>query len=214
MRGRKRTEWAGTTQGKLTVLSECGRDQHGNVLWKCWCSCGSVCVKSNKSLTAGVKSCSTACGVADSNATRAKHGMWKSKEYTTWAGMKQRCLNPDYNMYHRYGGRGISVHPAWVNSFEQFLSDVGPAPSRALSLDRIDNDGNYEPGNVRWTTRKVQANNRSVTLSAEIEGKVLPLTDIAARYGVSYMVVFQRYQRGLRGMELVTKQKLGRKPKK
>lgn len=149
MRGRKRTDWAGITQGSLTVIEESGRDRHGNVLWRCKCACGVECMKPNRALASGVKSCSPACGVSASNRTRARHGMWKSKEYWAWSGLKQRCLNPKTTHYNRYGGRGISVHPAWVDSFEQFLADVGQAPTNALSLDRIDNNGNYEPGNVR-----------------------------------------------------------------
>lgn len=212
MRGRKRIEWAGTRQGKLTVVAEAGRDQHGNVLWRCLCDCGNECVKPNRALASGVKSCSPACGVSDSNTSRAKHGMWKTKEYQAWSSMKQRCNNPSNTHYESYGGRGISVHPAWVDNFEQFLADVGPAPENVLSLDRVDNNGNYEPGNVRWATRKAQSNNRRETLSAEIGGRVLPLADLAREYGVEYMLVFQRYKRGLRGMDLVTNHKVGRKP--
>lgn len=212
MRGRKRTDWAGITQGQLTIHNEVGRDKHGNVLWHCVCMCGATCVKSNKELASGVKSCSTACGVSASNTIRSKHGMWKSKEYRAWSGIKQRCLNPSNTHYVRYGGRGITICPQWVDSFEQFLSDVGEAPSNALSLDRIDNDGNYEPGNVRWATRKIQSNNRQRTLRTEINGEVLPLTEIATKYGVAYMLIFQRYKRGLRGVDLLAKQKVGRKP--
>jgi hypothetical protein len=214
MRGRKRIEWAGTTQGKLTIIEEVGRDPHGNVLWRCICECGVVCEKANRSLAGGVKSCSPACGVSASNTARAIHGMWKSKEYQTWASMKQRCTNPNSMHYPTYGGRGITVHPAWIDNFEQFLVDVGRAPETALSLDRINNDGNYEPGNVRWATRKEQSNNRRETISAEIEGRTLPLADLAREYGVAYMLVFQRYKRGLRGADLVTNHKVGRKPGK
>ncbi|MET8113722.1 hypothetical protein [Streptomyces prasinus] len=74
--------------------------------------------------------------------------------------MIKRCENPNNHAYARYGGRGISVHPEWRANFGAFLRDVGRRPSPDLSLDRIDNDGNYEPGNVRWATAKQQANNR------------------------------------------------------
>lgn len=210
--GRKQN-WTGKTQGKLTVLSESGRDAQGNVLWLCRCECGAEVTKSNNSLKGGVKSCSAACGVAESNAARAVHGMWKSKEYQCWAAMKQRCLNPNVTHYANYGGRGITIHPAWVSSFETFLSDVGHAPSPKHSLDRIDVDGNYEPDNVRWATPKVQSNNRRDTLSTEFRGVDTPLADIARIADIPYHQVFQRYQRGLRGEELITRQKVGRKPK-
>lgn len=211
--GRKRN-WTGVVQGKLTVLGEGGRDRHGNVMWLCRCECGAEVHKSNNILNGGVKSCGVSCGVAESNAARAVHGMCRSKEYRAWTGMKKRCLNPSTTHYASYGGRGITVHPPWVDSFEAFLSDVGYAPSPKHSLDRIDVDGNYDPENVRWATPKVQSNNRRVTLSAEFRGADTPLADIARIAGIPYNQVFYRYQRGLRGEELITRQKVGRKPKK
>jgi hypothetical protein len=211
--GRKQN-WVGKTQGKLTVLGEVGRDAHGNVLWLCRCECGAEVCKSNNNLKGGVKSCGVACGVAESNAARAVHGMWRSKEYQCWAAMKQRCSNPKTKHYANYGGRGITVHPAWVDSFEAFLADVGRAPSTPrASLDRIDVDGNYEPSNVRWATPQVQSNNRRDTLCAEFKGGSTPLADIARIASIPYHQVFQRYQRGLRGEELITRQRVGRKPK-
>ena len=211
--GRKRN-WAGVVQGKLTVIREAGVDAHGNVLWLCRCECGAETTKSNNNLKGGVRSCSPKCGIAESNAARAKHGMWKSKEYQCWSSMKQRCLNPKTRRYPSYGGRGITVHPAWVDSFEAFLSDVGYAPRiPRASLDRIDVDGNYEPNNVRWATPKVQSNNRRDTLSTEFRGADTPLADIARMAGIPYHRVFGRYQRGLRGEDLVTDHKVGRKPK-
>ena len=210
--GRKRN-WAGFVQGKLTVLGEHGRDEHGNVLWLCRCECGAEVSKSNNSLNGGVKSCSTSCGIAESNTARARHGMWKSKEYGAWVNMKRRCLNPNTTHFAAYGGRGITIHQPWIDSFETFLASVGLAPSPQHSLDRIDTDGNYEPDNVRWASKKEQSNNRRETLSAEVNGKMLPLADIAREYDIPYHQVFQRYVRGLRGADLVTRHKVGRKPK-
>ena len=213
MQGRKR-DWSGVVQGKLTVLNEAGTDKHGNILWDCLCACGTRCIKPNRALAGGVKSCSTACGVSDSNKARIKHGGWRTKEYMLWQGIKQRCYNPNSTAYASYGGRGVTMHPTWVDSFEQFLSDVGTAPDgKRVSLDRIDNEGNYEPTNVRWATPKQQSNNRRVTLKAEVDGEVLPLADVARKYGVSYHQVFERFMRGLRGNDLLIRHKVGRKPK-
>ena len=81
-------------------------------------------------------------------------------EYTIWAGMKDRCYRPRNHKYPRYGGRGISVCDRWRDSFEAFLADMGRRPSRGHSIDRINNDGNYEPGNCRWATAIEQVHNR------------------------------------------------------
>ena len=83
-----------------------------------------------------------------------------SPEYRSWQMMKNRCLNSNATDYAHYGGRGITIHPAW-NNFEAFLADVGRRPHPSLTLDRVDSNGNYEPGNVRWATRSTQARNRS-----------------------------------------------------
>ena len=206
--------WVGITQGKLTVIAEAGRDAHGNVLWLCRCECGAEITKSNNNLNGGLKSCSASCGVAESNIARAKHGMWKSKEYHGWLSMKQRCLNPNNTHYSRYGGRGIKIYQPWVDSFETFFAAVGPAPqTHRASLDRIDCDGDYEPANVRWSTPREQSNNRGVTLKTMFRGEETPLADISRAAGIPYHQVFQRYQRGLREEALVTRHKVGRKPK-
>lgn len=211
----RKRNWAGVVQGKLTVIEEAGRDEHGNVLWLCRCECGQEVFKSNNNLNGGVKSCSTSCGVAESNAARAKHGMWKSKEYQCWAQMKQRCLNPNTKHYANYGGRGIKVHQPWVDSFETFLSDVGPAPKTPrASLDRIDCDGNYEPSNMRWATPREQSNNLRNNVRVEFRGKEMTLAEIAREAGIPYHQVFQRHHRGLIGEDLVTRHKTGRKPKR
>lgn len=84
----------------------------------------------------------------------------RSPEYIAWQNMIRRCENPQHKNYRYYGGRGISVFPQWRLNFEAFLFWMGPRPNPGLSLDRIDNDGNYEPGNVRWATREQQRRNQ------------------------------------------------------
>ena len=91
------------------------------------------------------------------------HGMYESSEYNIWHKMKDRCLNHKAPMYHRYGGRGITVCERWQNSFLAFYEDMGPRPFTNAQIDRIENDGNYEPSNCRWVTPKENANNRSTS---------------------------------------------------
>lgn len=91
-----------------------------------------------------------------------KHGMHGTKMYNTWKGIKKRCYQKTYQHYDRYGGRGIIMCEEWKNDFMAFYNDVGEAPSDEYQLDRIDNDGNYEPGNCRWVTRQENCRNRNV----------------------------------------------------
>lgn len=86
-------------------------------------------------------------------------GACPSRTYTTWQTMKQRCLNPNHDAWYRYGGMGITICSRWRDSFENFLTDMGERPE-GRTLDRIDKDGNYEPGNCRWATPLEQSNNK------------------------------------------------------
>lgn len=112
--------------------------------------------------------------------------------YGAWLGMIGRCHKPSYQRYADYGGRGIVVNPRWQASFEEFQNDVGPRPSLQHSLDRRDNDGNYEPDNVRWATSKEQNRNRRSTKRYELYGEERTLSEWAELAGVAYERVKQR----------------------
>lgn len=120
-----------------------------------------------------------------------RHDIHKTKEYFAWLDMRKRCLSPASKDYARYGGRGITICKRW-SSFALFLEDVGIAPSKKHSLDRIEVNGNYEPGNIRWATAKEQANNRANSLSFVVDGKRISLKDLAKQVGVPYPTAWHR----------------------
>lgn len=156
----KLIDLTGQTFGRLTVTGRAKSRPGGEARWHCACGCGGSATANGSDLRRGH---TTSCGCVMKQINRAAkttHGGRGMPEYEIWCSMIKRCENPNHHAYARYGGRGIAVCPGWRADFAVFLRDVGHRPNPELSLDRLDNDGNYEPGNVRWATAKEQAANR------------------------------------------------------
>ncbi len=123
-------------------------------------------------------------------------GYKQSPEHVAWQHIKQRCRNPNCKAWNDYGARGITICEEWANSFETFLHDVGQRPSPKHTIERINNDGHYEPGNVRWATRAEQSRNRRNNHSIMFNGQTFCLSDLAEHLGVRYQDLQYRIARG------------------
>ncbi len=181
--------------GRLIALVYLNRGK-----WRCRCDCGKIKEVAGPSLRRGLTS-SCGCLHLEKVSKPHRHGRAKSKEYRAYHGMLGRCYNPKNSDYHNYGGRGICVCAAWLakeGGFEAFYLALGPIPSPSHTLDRIDNDKNYEPSNCRWATRLAQVRNRRVSLK---DGGIT-LQEISEATGIDYWTIVSRYRRGDRGKRL------------
>ncbi len=130
-------------------------------------------------------------------------GDGRTPECVAWDGIKTRCNNPNSRAYHRYGGRGIRLCQEWQGSFAAFLAHVGPRPGPGYSIDRIDNDRGYEPGNVRWATAKQQANNTRANIRVTVGGVTKTPEEWSRIYGVRARLIRQRVWNGWDGERAV-----------
>jgi len=161
--GRKQIDLTGKQFGRWTVIEFHGIKNKSSYLWLCQCECGERKLVGSGHLmhnrSKGCKECKKKNYIGEKQ-NNFKHGKSDSLEYKIWQAMKNRCTNKNVDSYVNYGGRGIKVCERWLNSFENFYADMGPRPGKEYSIDRINNDDNYEPNNCRWATKKEQQNNR------------------------------------------------------
>lgn len=196
----------GQTFGRLTAIQYVDTHKE-HARWLCHCSCGGTAIVPAYALKRGN---TKSCGCIHRE-TCTKHGMFGTPTYNSWVSMIQRCLNSNYPGFANYGGRGVSVCESW-REFENFIADMGERPD-GTSIDRIDVNGNYEPGNCRWATRSVQSSNQRRHQTITFNGETLTCGQWSLRLGGSANIVTKRLQAGWSEEEAVSKPLRHQKPR-
>lgn len=187
-----RLELHGRQFARLRVLGRSHKDKGQAWLWNCECECGVRVVVRGATLVAGRTSACASCSTAAANTT---HGMSRTTLYRRWRAMHARISSPRHKGYHNYGGRGIMVCLRWQR-FENFLADMGPSFSPELELDRINVNGDYEPGNCRWATRSQQQRNRRTNHMVTWRSHTLTVQEWAEMLGLCPNTIVHRLKRG------------------
>ena len=183
---------SGRKIGRLTVVCRVVA-KNKRAMWLCKCDCGNTASVPMTSLKSGR---TRSCGCARKGAP-PRHGKAKDRLYMTWANMKQRCENPRFKQYQDYGGRGIAVCEEWRNDFQAFYDWAMSHGYRDdLTIERIDNDGNYEPNNCRWATMKEQANNTRKNRFITLNGETHTISQWADITGIPRNVIWDRINQG------------------
>lgn len=186
------TRLVGMKFGNLLVLKKVKPANGTHAAFICSCKCGSELVVRGHNLRKGQKSCNK-CATKDRTIT---HGLSKTIEYTTWAGIIQRCEDKKNKSFMDYGSRGVAVCKRWRKSFFLFLKDMGLRPSKFHTIERRDNDGDYMPSNCYWATRKQQAKNRRTNVVVEYLGQKRILKEWAEIFKINYSMLYFRYKKG------------------
>ena len=186
---------SGQRFGKLTAVECTKRDKHGNALWFCVCDCGNETEVIMQSLKDGrTKSCG--CYNREKQ-TNLIHGRSKTRIYSCWCGMKDRCYNTNKKEYKYYGGRGITVCDEWLYDFQAFYEwAVSNGYQDDLTIDRIDVNGNYTPSNCRWSSNIEQANNKRNNRYITYDGQTRTVSELARLYGIKPNTLEVRLRRG------------------
>ncbi|MBQ6906195.1 MAG: hypothetical protein IJN75_04165 [Clostridia bacterium] len=192
----KLIDLTGQRFGRLIVVNLAGRDNFRQAVWNCVCDCGNTTQVRSNNLRNGS---TTSCGCFHrkrAKETHEIHGFRYTRLFSIWCGMKQRCYNPKYHNYPRYGGRGIVICEAWKNDFISFQEwAIANGYSDELTIDRIDVNGNYEPSNCRWATQKTQCNNKRNNRFIEYNGETHTLQEWAQKIGICHTTLIERIKR-------------------
>lgn len=184
----------GHIYNRLTIISRVGRRKA-----LCRCECGNEIIAQLYNVKNGhTKSCGC-FKLERSPVINKTHGMRRTPTYKSWSCMRARCNNPKNADYKNYGARGITCHQSW-DSFESFFSDMGEKPD-GTTLERMNNDGNYEPGNCRWATKREQALNRRTSRFVTAHGRTMTLKEWADVTGLTYILLYKKFSR--RGFPLI-----------
>ena len=178
--------------GRLQAVKLAFRDKHNREFWLFKCDCGQEKAIEKSSVKTGhTKSCG--CWQLENNkVVGITHNKSKTREYKIWLGIKKRCLDSNHSTYKNYGKRGIKICDRWLDSFENFLEDMGNCPSDIHSIDRVNNDGNYESLNCRWATRKEQNNNCRRNRLFDHDGLQYTLSQLCEKLNVKYHLIYDR----------------------
>lgn len=207
-------DMTGEKIGRLTVIERAENDRQGNAQWLCECECGNTKVVRGSALRTG-KTLSCGCLLSECSRERMsklafKHGFTGKKIYAVYRSMIERCDKPSNSEYHNYGGRGITVCKEWREDRELFFKwALSHGYKEGLEIDRIDNDGNYEPSNCRWVTSKVNSNNMRKNVLLEYNGETHTIAEWADITGISYTKLYHRTMVGKPIEEIFWKGDLG-----
>lgn len=190
----------------LTFEYFCGKDDLDVARWVFRCDCGNRKVISMATVVSGsTKSCGCKRKSLISLAT-GKHHLSGTPTYRSWKAIKSRCFCENHTAYSRYGGRGITMFQEWRDSFDAFVRDAGMRPSMKYTIDRINNNGNYEPGNVRWITRRDQNRNKRNNVMVHLPGHGdVCLSAVSEILGINVGALQRRYASGIRPPRLFEK---------
>lgn len=208
MNRKKNPAKVGEVFGRLTVISIGGMVKNVRFI-RCKCQCGTLKIVRQGDLREGY---TKSCGCLQREvraATATTHGACKGHqtipEYQAWAGMKERCHNPNLRSWKYYGAKGVKICQRWLGSFSNFLEDMGTKPTPGHSLDRWPKrNGNYEPGNCRWATDEQQNNNKADNRIITIKGESKTIAQWSRATGIKFITIWARLERGWTGEKIIS----------